>query len=258
MHGYNPNLNSVALQPGIYAHASGALWIPDSATAVVADVHLGYSWAQRRRGELGPIADERVRDKLRRLFDELHPARVVFLGDLVHAPRPCDPERAWIEAVLSELAARAELISVRGNHDRRFSIDFAGVPVTTAELWRDDHIIGVHGDRLPPPIDADSVLILGHLHPAFPVLDAAGAGQKLPIFLTSKSCIVLPAFSPFAGGFDVLAGFPDELLRCLGNGEVLAFATTGARVVPLGPLDQAIARMFASQRGSAERFRRGA
>lgn len=242
----------------MFAHPSGALWLSDSATAILADVHLGYSWAQRRRGELGPIADERVRGKLLRLFDELSPARVVFLGDLVHAPRPCQPEREWIETVLRELAGRAQLISVRGNHDRAFPTDFAGVSVAVIESWREGPLVAVHGDRLPVPIETGTVLVLGHLHPAFPVLDAAGAGQKLPIFVASNSCIVLPAFSPFAGGFDVLGGLPSGLMQCFGKEEVRAFATTGSRVAPLGLLDQAIARMFDGRPGSAERFRRGA
>lgn len=246
------------MQPGIYAHCSGAVWMPDTATVVIADAHLGYGWAQRRKGELGPIADERTRDKLVRVFDELRPVRAIFLGDLVHAPRPCEPERAWIAGVLAELRGRAELISVRGNHDRAFAIDFAGVGLPTVEVWRDGRVIGVHGDRLPVAIETDSLLLVGHLHPAFPVLDAAGAGQKLPIFLASNACIVLPAFSPFAGGFDVLTGLPEGLCQCFGGDEILAYATTNTRVAPLGPLQQAIERMFGAKRGSAERFRRRA
>src|ERR1700685_4287556 len=98
---------SITLLPGLHAHTSGALWIPESHTAVIADAHLGYSWAQRRRGELGPLADGRTREKLVRLCDELEPQRIVFLGDLVHAPRPCQPERQWIEEAITDLSKRA-------------------------------------------------------------------------------------------------------------------------------------------------------
>ena len=50
----------MTLLPGLAAHPSGALWIPESRTLLVADLHLGYGWAQRRRGELGPLADFRA------------------------------------------------------------------------------------------------------------------------------------------------------------------------------------------------------
>src|SRR3954453_9478569 len=105
---------------GLEAHASGALWLPDTQTALIADIHLGYSWAQRRRGELGPLADARTREKLFATRDQLQPRRFVFLGDIVHAPRPCAPERTWIEEILNDLASDAQLVAVRGNHDRRF------------------------------------------------------------------------------------------------------------------------------------------
>src|SRR5947208_13270131 len=108
----------VPVLPGLQAHASGALWLPDSQTVVIADLHLGYSWAQRRRGELGPLADERTREKLMAVRDQIQPRRFVFVGDIVHAPRPCAQERAWIEDVLAEIASSAEIVAVRGNHDR--------------------------------------------------------------------------------------------------------------------------------------------
>ncbi|MDQ2711820.1 MAG: hypothetical protein M3Y24_06225, partial [Acidobacteriota bacterium] len=77
----------VCILPGLEAHSSSALWLPQSRTAIIADVHLGYSWAQRRRGELGPLADFRTREKLLTLFSALQPSHAVLLGDLVHAPR---------------------------------------------------------------------------------------------------------------------------------------------------------------------------
>src|SRR5947209_2480993 len=171
----------------------------DSRTAIIADVHLGYSWAQRRRGELGPLVDAGTREKLLRVTDELQPARIVFLGDLVHAPRPCEPERAYIESILNELASRAELVAVRGNHDRAFAREFGNLAVRTVECWKEHNVCCIHGDKLPEQSAADLKLVIGHLHPALPVVDSAGAGRKIPVFLASSCCIVLPAFSPFAG-----------------------------------------------------------
>lgn len=238
------------------AHSSGALWIPSIQTAVIADIHLGYSWAQRRRGELGPLADFRTREKLFVLRDDLHPNRIVFLGDLVHAPRPCEPERLWIEEILTELATRAELIAVRGNHDRAFAREFGDLKITCVETWSVDGLTAVHGDRFDFALPENHTLLLGHLHPCLGVKDASGAGRKLPLFLATPSCVVLPAFSPFARGYDVLGGIPEELAPFLAGSPVEAYAVTGKRVVALGPLARAIEKMFEADVSAPERFRK--
>ncbi|MDQ2841277.1 MAG: metallophosphoesterase [Acidobacteriota bacterium] len=243
----------VSLLAGLCAHPSSALWLPATRTAILADVHLGYSWAQRRRGELGPLADFRTREKLLATVDALEPSEIVFLGDLVHAPRPCGPEREWIEGTLSELSQRAALVAVRGNHDRAFAREFGHLPVTLCEHWSNPLVNAVHGDRLKiAPITDQKTLIVGHLHPCLGIIDAAGASQKLPVFLANRACVVLPAFSPFARGYDILSGLPDDLAACFSNDPVEAHAATPTRVVRLGPLRRAVERMRESARLPAE------
>ncbi len=194
------------LLPGIAAHPSGAVWLAESRTLLVADLHLGYSWAQRRRGELGPLADFQTRDKLCRVCNELEPKRIVFVGDLVHAPRPCEPERAYIEETLNALAERAEIIAVRGNHDRAFAREFGHMPIKATQAWSNGELTAIHGDRLDlAPIPETGTLIMGHLHPGLGVREASGAGHRLPLFLVTPRCILMPAFSPFARGYDVSA-----------------------------------------------------
>src|SRR4051794_39452052 len=160
--------------PGIQAHASGALWLPESRTAIIADLHLGYSWAQRRRGELGPLADMRTREKLLGCRDDLRPERFVFLGDIVHAPRSCEPERAWIIETLQQLSQNAELIAVRGNHDRQFAAEFADLELIHVEMWSHQLLTAIHGDRFEFAWPEGHTLLLGHLHPALTIRDASG------------------------------------------------------------------------------------
>src|SRR3954454_19215644 len=103
---------SVELAPGRVAHASGALYLSDQQTLVLADVHLGYGWALRRRRQLGPVGDDKVRMKLMDAVEELHPEHIVFLGDLVHAPRPAPQERAAIEESVTSLARTGKITVV--------------------------------------------------------------------------------------------------------------------------------------------------
>lgn len=223
----------VEIEPGKFAHASGALWLRESRTAIIADAHLGYGWAQRRRGELGPLRDRMAQDKITALIDELSPDEAVFLGDLVHAPRPGKMERLLIEDTLKSVAARVRLTVVRGNHDRGFATDFGALGIPLAEEWRSGSVVAVHGDRTPAV--ENCCLVLGHLHPALRIRDAAGATQSLPVFLAGQGLIVLPAFSPFAAGWDLTRGIPGAIAQTLPT-RVEALAASGTRVVRLGPV----------------------
>ena len=222
-------------------HASGALWLPEIRTALVADVHLGYGWAQRRRGQLGPVEDLRTQPKLDRLMTELQPERLVILGDIVHAPRPAPAERELVEGIVHNLASSAELILVLGNHDRGFLRDYPGLPIRCCQTWYTEGLLAVHGHR-PAAIAEDAITVLGHLHPALGVVDDAGASQRIPVFLVSEKVIVLPAFSPFAVGFDVRRPIPREVRTVLGKGQIEVIAATGRRTVRLGAL-QAVRTM---------------
>lgn len=223
------------LGEGRFVHPGGALWLAGSRTVLIADVHLGYGWAQRRRGELGPVADAKSGERLGALVAELAPARVVFLGDLVHAPRPGADERAAIEDTLGALAGRTSLILARGNHDRGFSRDFGGIAVEVVDVWVGDGIAALHGDRLGRAAIPEGHLVVGHLHPVMKIKDSAGASQRVRVLLHAPGLTVLPAFSPYSGGFEIGRGLPGELAR-LAGGPVEAVAVTGRRAVRVGPV----------------------
>lgn len=225
-------MTRVEIEPGVEAHASGALWIPSSRSAIVADVHLGYAWAQRRRGELGPLEEGGVGARLEAMLAELEPEEVVFLGDVVHAPNPDGEERARIEAVLRRVLERTRITVIRGNHDRRFARDFGHLAILSQPWWSSAEVFAIHGDRLDVAIPEGPLLAVGHLHPCWKVYDAAGAGHRMPVFVRTERGLVLPAFSPFARGFDIRGAWPAELRGLLGKPERL-FAVTGKRVVEL-------------------------
>ena len=142
-------MREIEISPGILAHASGTLIVRELQTLLVADVHMGYGWAQRRRGQLGPVQDAGVNEKLQALIGELSPEVLVFLGDVVHAPNPSPEERTMVEQTLRALAPRVEIVAVRGNHDRAFARDYASLGIRVTESWQGAGLIAMHGDRLP-------------------------------------------------------------------------------------------------------------
>ncbi len=223
------------IAPGRWAHASGALWLSECRTALLADVHLGYGWALRRRGQLGPVQEGAVRRKLMATIAELQPSTLVFVGDVVHAPKPGPEERAAIEATLGELAAHSELVLIPGNHDRAFLRDYPGASIRIIPEWRDCGLLAVHGHIVPATSDH---LIVGHVHPALGVVDHAGATQKLPVFVSSDRVTILPAFSPLSAGGDIRVHMPAALSRMLDERSTKVFAASGKRVVNLGALER--------------------
>lgn len=162
-----------------------------TATAVVADLHVGYDTARRRRGEAIPLAI---------LSEELAPLatvvsrhavkRVVVAGDLFEerggAARAADV-LAWFTA------AAVELLVVPGNHDRGLRAE-TGLPLHTGGVdvggWR-----VLHGDGRWPA----GRLVCGHFHPWL-----RWGPVDVPCYLVGERAIVLPPFSADARGVDVV------------------------------------------------------
>ena len=130
-----------------------------TATAVLADLHLGYNEARRRDGEAVPPADLRfILAPLRSVIAAQAVRQVVIAGDLFEAGPLADLAAdllAWMTGAGVELAA-----VVPGNHDRGLAAGGYGLPIhpdgCMVGRWR-----VVHGDgRLP-----DGPVIHGHEHP---------------------------------------------------------------------------------------------
>jgi metallophosphoesterase superfamily enzyme len=208
------------MKPRLVPHGSGALWLPEHQTLLAADLHLGYGFAQRRRGELGPVAEGGVAARLREAIAEFDPRRVVLLGDVYHAARPSEAERRMIASALA--AVTSELVIVRGNHDRAILRDLRLAPV---EEWRAPGVLAVHGDTMP---ETDGYLIVGHFHPVVKLSDAAGVKRRYPVFVIGERICVLPAMSPYS------SGMPWRDLPFDTGGRPALVAATGKRAVRLG------------------------
>lgn len=230
-------MTQVEVTPGILAHCTGALYLAASATLVVADAHIGYGWAQRRRGQLGPTADGGIGERLEAAIAHFAPQELLFLGDTVHAPAPGTQERALIETLLTRLLERCALRVVEGNHDRAFRRDFGHLPIAVDKQWRQGGMLALHGDRLHLELPEADYYLIGHYHPAVGLRDAAGAVRRAAAFCVGPKAILLPAFSPFAAGLDLTMGkLPKEAAELLGDFRVLPVTGTRIAELPLAML----------------------
>ena len=220
------------LDDWLLTSARAAVHLP-TATAVIADVHLGYAEARHRGGEAVPgqsVAS--VLNPLRRVVDLHHVRRLVVAGDLFEA--------GAVLSMVTELfawcaAAGVELLGVvPGNHDRGLAARATELSLYPEGVRLGDWCI-VHGDRDLP----DSAVVQGHEHPVARWNDRVGG----PCYLVSGRRLILPAFSPDAAGVNVIRRKRWHAFRCC--------VISGEQVLDFGRLGELEARMTNRDRQGA-------
>ena len=165
-----------------------------SATAVLADAHLGYSAARQRLGDAVPWRT--VEEEMQPLVSAAtgHNIRhLIVAGDLFERGFNANVYQQF-QKVLNRLGI--DLLGlVPGNHDSGVEANSSALPWFPAGIdlygWRI-----YHGDQ---PLECPHA-IFGHWHPAL-----RWKRRKLPAFMIRGNHLVLPAFSRDAAGADVQA-----------------------------------------------------
>ena len=194
-----PEIPSITLLP------DGAVFLSDSATLVVADVHLGKSAAFRAQGLPVPEGDT-VRDlqRLLELARRSHAAHLVVAGDLFHAPSGITLllETA-LAGFITELGLPITLVV--GNHDVKLK-QFPSQIRAVASLDLAESIRVIHD---PAHASGKRLHLSGHWHPVVRIPDGRRTSLRLPCFLYRNHTLVLPAFGSFTGGA-ILSPAPDD------------------------------------------------
>lgn len=185
-------LGRLALVPDL----SGALYLPDERTLVVADLHLEKGSAYAVRGVLLPPYDSAATlALLGAAILRYQPARVIALGDSFHdrgaEARLDDGNLASLRA----LQRGRDWLWISGNHDPAISAAMGGEVLETLEL------AGVVL-RHEPTDCAQRPEIAGHLHPAAKVR-MRGRALRRRCFALSPTRCVMPAMGAYAGGLNV-------------------------------------------------------
>jgi DNA ligase-associated metallophosphoesterase len=208
---------SVRLDP------AGALWLPQDATLVVADLHLEKASSFARHGTFLPPYDTRM--TLRLLSDVIQrrdPRRVIALGDSFHDSAGFERLEDADRLQLARLQRGRDWIWVAGNHDR--DLPFAIGGAVAAELeWKG--LVFRHEPQTGPAEGE----VAGHLHPAGKV-SGGGRSIRCRAFATDGLRMVLPAFGILAGGLNLL----DRAFAPLFAAEPLRpFLMGGGRLFPV-------------------------
>ncbi len=187
---------------------SGALYIPDLRTLLVADLHLEKGSSLARRGvHLPPYDTRESLLQLRAVVELLRPARIIFLGDSFHDR---DARERMGEDDLRSLRALTlaqETIWISGNHDPDPPRDLGG------SAAREVFLGPVTLRHEPRILGEQEFEIAGHLHPAASVAHR-GILLRCRCFVASERRAVMPAFGSYTGSLNILAApfdglFPD-------------------------------------------------
>jgi DNA ligase-associated metallophosphoesterase len=201
------------LTPELTVDARRAAWFPRARLLAVADLHLGFAWAQRIRGQLLPAgAPDDTLTRLVSLVEEYQPEKLVVLGDVVHAAVEVSALEDAMRGFVGRFADGPKLQFILGNHDRGLESLLARWRLPVAlhrELLIEGHALRHGDDDSAAPFELAAPAgrcVIGHEHPAFALDDGVATRVKCPCFLDSERLIVLPAFSNWAAGCDIRSG----------------------------------------------------
>lgn len=176
--------------------AERALWLPQYHALLVTDLHWGKAAAFRAANvpvPTGTTANDLAR--LTHIIQHTAAARVIVLGDLLHAKH--GRHENTMSAIADWRSAHSHIAMdlVRGNHDAH-----AGDPPTALAIQCHDELrLGPFVLLHEPTSRPETYVLAGHWHPH---VSLAGKGRqhvRLPCFAFGASRGVLPAFSSFTG-----------------------------------------------------------
>ncbi|MFJ5370020.1 ligase-associated DNA damage response endonuclease PdeM [Bosea sp. CER48] len=185
-------LGRLALVPDL----SGALWLPEERTLVVADLHLEKGSAYAARGVMLPPYDSTATlAALAAVVRRQQPARIIALGDSFHDRDAENRLTASTLATLRELQTGRDWLWITGNHDPAISRAMGGDSAETI-------ILSGVTLRHEPDAAANGPEIAGHLHPTAKVR-MRGRALRRRCFALSRQRCVMPAMGAYAGGLNL-------------------------------------------------------
>jgi DNA ligase-associated metallophosphoesterase len=173
----------------LVAMPSGALWLPDTQTLCVSDLHLGKSGRIARRAGI-MLPPYETADTLARLAADIaamRPRTVICLGDSFDDLDAAAELTTDATTTLSQLQADRTWIWIEGNHDPG--------PVAVGGTHLTEHL--QEGLTFRHIATQQPQEVSGHYHPKFRL---AGMGPARACFLYDTDRLILPAYGTYTGG----------------------------------------------------------
>ncbi len=227
------------IRPGVHITNDKCLVLDEGPTVVIGDLHLGYERALEQDGLYLPrINTDSIRDALNEILYRYEPERVVLLGDVKHDfKRAGREESAQVRGIIELISEDAQVVVVKGNHDNYIQNIISDMGILAV-----DHI-DVMGYRLEHGHSDSGVrpCIIGHEHPSVRIPGMVGGGMKILCFVHARNegVIVIPPFSPFSSGNDLVADADCVMapaLKASEYSEACIYGVTDMGLMDLGTL----------------------
>lgn len=173
-------------------------------TLLVADLHLGKAATFRRAGIPVPEGSaERDLARLARLVADTAAARVIVVGDLLHAATGCTPGVIDQFRAFRDGLPETAFDLVLGNHDVAARRHAAALGVDRCLASLDEpplrlvHVADAAGAVAAAGI---GLVVAGHVHPRVVLSSAGGDRLAERCFHLDDGVLTLPAFGSFTGG----------------------------------------------------------
>jgi uncharacterized protein len=188
-------LDGVELEPDI----SGALYVPDYHTLLVADLHLEKGSSFAARGLHIPPYDTRsTLTALETVIKSRKPDRLISLGDSFHDAKAGERLDRDDLARLCRLCETINVCWLIGNHDPVLPSGLGGRIASEIALGP------LALRHLPKTRLGTDIEIAGHLHP---VASISRRGRRVTSrsFVAGSRRLIMPAFGAYTGGLNVSA-----------------------------------------------------
>jgi uncharacterized protein len=195
-----PTTLNLASEP-IELLPSGAIYLPQHHTLLVADAHFGKASSFRQLGV--PVPSGTTNENLLALTEDLKSTQaqqLIFLGDFLHSRYSHTSELHAALLQWREEHAHTSMLLIRGNHDSR-----AGDPPIELRIKVVDepHMLGAFALCHHPQSVADKYTLAGHWHPCITLQGKARERLRLPCFWLGNEAAhplgILPAYGSFTG-----------------------------------------------------------
>ena len=179
---------------------TGALFIKDNKTLVLADLHLGKSISLNRTGNFVPLYDnEETIKSLKNIIFKYNPLKIITLGDSFHDKFSILNMNKQHLSELKKITQNFNFIWIIGNHDKNLlgteKISGTFLDNFSKENLRFTHI-KTNGKS------SETFEFSGHYHPKT-YLKINNSRYYYKCFVIGKNFCILPSFGYYTGGIDI-------------------------------------------------------
>lgn len=178
-----------------------AVWIENTGTLLVSDLHLGKIEHFRIAGIGVPAAARRkTLDQLTQLCVRLQPERILFLGDLFHSVKNASFDEMQ---VFCDTFSDQKMMLITGNHDIMPAENYQKLGIDCMTEFMEGAFLFSHEPK--NQVEEGLINVCGHIHPGIRLQGKGKQSLALPCFYMTESQFMLPAFGYFTGKFMVKA-----------------------------------------------------